>query len=731
MRSLRNESGASLVIVLLLLPVLVLMSALVIDTANWFVHKRHLQTQADAAALAAGRDFQFPCGSGTTSPPDTQIIATAHQYDGTASGAYNAQVGTPAPVPASTYSSTANNVFSVVNGANFFNQTTPNDTDLTGDPCQDKAIDVKMTESNAPSFFNLAGLNFMNLIGAGYINAQARVSIKKLATSGHQLPLAVPSPTPKNVWVTFINEASGAPLAPPFALSSADGLTWSGTSATPVTFTTGVDRVGTVVAMSGTGTTAICGQTGVSCYDSGGNAQPTSPSNGTAYIRGWSGAGTPGVPAAAPIGPRVRTAFFGAGTSPCTDLAFTASSATCSVVLNAQVDWASGIKCSDAGLTLTVVTGGSSSTSPMACPGPAASSATGVWTSGSISVPRNAGPVKFSLAWNQTAGTQPIDDAAYNPKQGSGTCGTGNKACSGDFGQVQRIFSGAYDLGDADTSRSGSINFLEVSDSNGQVTSVEQCNTAPTTCTRTLSVTLSVLGLQNTQTINSPSIHLHLDGTQGDQSLSCGANNGQPDFQAAIADGCPSPPGPYAVNSGDLCPGTSPLTCVHSNPGQKQVADQINARIQCPGPIAAANHDRAAVLAAISSCSKTTCVNPNYWVKGANPPHTIADILGAQPPDPRIVQVFVVPTGSFQSNGSGTDLPIRAFASFYVTGYDGSPCNTSGTNATRGAYDADDAAGTGEIVGHFVAYVEPGTGGSGSGTCNPAQLGDCIAVLTK
>src|SRR3954454_11729860 len=99
MRTARDESGASLVIVLLLLPVLVLMSAFVIETANWFVHKRHLQTQADAAALASARDFQFPCGT-TTSPPDTQIIATAHKYDGTATGAYNAQVGNPAPTPA-------------------------------------------------------------------------------------------------------------------------------------------------------------------------------------------------------------------------------------------------------------------------------------------------------------------------------------------------------------------------------------------------------------------------------------------------------------------------------------------------------------------------------------------------------------------------------------------------------------------------------------------------------
>ena len=33
----------------------------VVDVGNWFVHKRHLQMQADSAALAAAQDFSFPC----------------------------------------------------------------------------------------------------------------------------------------------------------------------------------------------------------------------------------------------------------------------------------------------------------------------------------------------------------------------------------------------------------------------------------------------------------------------------------------------------------------------------------------------------------------------------------------------------------------------------------------------------------------------------------------------
>ena len=33
------------------------MGMLVVDVGNWFIHRRHLQTQVDAAALAAATDF--------------------------------------------------------------------------------------------------------------------------------------------------------------------------------------------------------------------------------------------------------------------------------------------------------------------------------------------------------------------------------------------------------------------------------------------------------------------------------------------------------------------------------------------------------------------------------------------------------------------------------------------------------------------------------------------------
>ena len=60
---IREEHGAALVTVMLWLPLLVLFPIFVIDVGNWFGHHRHLQTQADAAALAAAGDLATSFGA--------------------------------------------------------------------------------------------------------------------------------------------------------------------------------------------------------------------------------------------------------------------------------------------------------------------------------------------------------------------------------------------------------------------------------------------------------------------------------------------------------------------------------------------------------------------------------------------------------------------------------------------------------------------------------------------
>ena len=157
----REEQGAVLVMFVLWLPVLLAFIVLVADVGNWFEHKRHLQMQADAGALAGGGVFTMPCG-------DAQIIATARKYGGdpNAVAPYNVQV--PPTDPA--------NVHVLVNSTDYWNQGGNDYTD-GGPPCAAKMVDLKLTEANLPLFFGvIPGLSIVPAI-----NAHSRVSIRQLS----------------------------------------------------------------------------------------------------------------------------------------------------------------------------------------------------------------------------------------------------------------------------------------------------------------------------------------------------------------------------------------------------------------------------------------------------------------------------------------------------------------------------------------------------------------------
>ena len=69
---LASERGGVLILTALLMPAFLFLLILVLDVGNWYVHKRHLQMQADAAALAGGAYF------GDCFSPDPGKIGRAH-----------------------------------------------------------------------------------------------------------------------------------------------------------------------------------------------------------------------------------------------------------------------------------------------------------------------------------------------------------------------------------------------------------------------------------------------------------------------------------------------------------------------------------------------------------------------------------------------------------------------------------------------------------------------------
>src|SRR4051794_305235 len=138
----RSERGAVVVMLALFAPVAILLAAFALDTGNWFLHKRHLQVQADAGALAAAQEFQ-PC-------VNASIYATAGQYAGAATVTtpggnvtsstplYNPQVGGTAQ----------SHLHTLVNSKTYYSQASPVDTTAVEKaPCEALMVDVKATET--------------------------------------------------------------------------------------------------------------------------------------------------------------------------------------------------------------------------------------------------------------------------------------------------------------------------------------------------------------------------------------------------------------------------------------------------------------------------------------------------------------------------------------------------------------------------------------------------------
>ncbi len=424
-RTVRDERGGVLVMVAVALPMMVLMASFVVDIANWFEHKRHLQMQADAAVLAGAREYAIPCAN-------EPVIAEATAYGG---ATYNAQVGGTPP----------ENVHTLFNSRTYYNQTSNvDDTVVEGTPCDAKMLDVKLTETDLPWFFRVAQVPF--------INAHARVSLMQVDTASGALPVGVPDVNPKKVRVSFIDESNGSVLGTT-DLSKQPGTTnglaiWDN-ALSPLPVTTNARHIGVRVAVGGH-LSATCGDPQVDCFDA-------DSANGLLYARGWTAAGS----GAQPNEPIARSVMLFNGT--CADPYFSAESGTCTVGVRAKVDFGSGDPSAvGAGLTAVV----DRNDYPLTYD-PASDS----WaSSATIPVPPAAGPLPVELEWRETIGTV-----------GSNECkeGGGNK-CKGTFGIVQRTFG-------ASAARSGPIKVAQISeDGSFWANSFERCSTVQPTCTHNL-----------------------------------------------------------------------------------------------------------------------------------------------------------------------------------------------------------------------------------------------------
>jgi hypothetical protein len=524
----RDEKGAVLVMFAVWLPVLLAFIVFVADVGNWFVHKRHLQMQADAGALAGGGVFTCPSG-------DQAIISMARKYAGdpNAVGPYNAQV--PPTDPA--------NVHVLVNSTDYWNQGGNDYTD-GGQPCAAKMVDLKLTEADLPLFFGvIPGLSVVPAI-----NAHARVSIQQLSYAGGGLPIAVPDIDPTKAQAKLIDETTGAVLATTGLANSgvANGLSIWSNSGSPISVPVSTSRIGLRITLSGTSSTT-CGDPLVTCYDLG-------SADGIVHVRGWSSSGS----GAQPNPPLARDARLFPGT--CSDPYFSSAGSTCSIGVSAVVDFGVADP-TTVGARVTAVVGGV--TNPLAYV-----PATGRWESAGnnfFAVAPGVGPLPVELKWEERMTGGSVNGQACT--QG------GNNPCKGSFGTVQRTFS-------ANEARSGPIKLAQVWE-NGSF----WANSFQRGTTHSLVVKIGLVpNLENARDVNDPIVTLRVVGGSQNQSLDCDPN--WSNLADELAFGCRPK---YRPNTGTACPVSAsalwaspePWDCVALQTGSatNQVPKGLNLRI--------------------------------------------------------------------------------------------------------------------------------------------------------
>jgi hypothetical protein len=706
-----DERGAALTIVAVAMLVLVLAVALVLDVANWKVHKRHLQLQADASALAAAGSFSLANCS------DTLLASEAHKYGGPDAGGalalYNEQVG----------GTSASKMHILINSTGYFGDAGAGDN-TDGTPCSKKYIDIKATETDLPWFMGFGGI-------VAKINAHARVSVLQQSSSNSTLPIAVPNPKPTAAGAIFINEATGAVLGT-VALGDV-GVSGSlqmyasapGAHATVQVAT----HTGVVIALSGrpaasfslAGTlTQICQQQLTDCYDA--SADP--PVQGLSYIRGFD----PNPSGAQPNTPKLRTVELLAGG--CSNSAyFSNNTLSCVYDIYARID-----KGDLANAALIAKANGAQlfSSNDAACDNLNQSGVGTCWHA-QISLPPGSGPNDIKMTWEETSGC--LMPAGCTKPNDFCKAGNGNK-CTGDFENgvvIQRAYSARES---ATGSSSGPIKIVKVYKCDTDPTCAQSdLQSYPVDSTHTFGVSIGIAGtLRNATSVSEPLVVLRVKSTTG-QSLDCDPR--YTNLRVEIAKGCrptytpnTGTPDCSTINTATLwgTPQPPPWSCVAVSTGRQpnDISAGLNERLY--------NGD-----ASPSTCAADGTNGHNNWLM-FKPGDPAGDgTYGFPTGDPRVLNAYLTTYGAFSHvNGTSGSVPVTGFGHFYVTGYTGqgggfdNPCypgppsNYSGPNPDN-RVPGDDS---GLIVGHFIFYLDK-IGGDGTEPCDPSSINACVIVMTK
>jgi hypothetical protein len=252
--------------------------------------------------------------------------------------------------------------------------------------------------------------------------------------------------------------------------------------------------------------------------------------------------------------------------------------------------------------------------------------------------------------------------------------------------------------------------------------------------------TLKVSGLNTSAPGDPPTVLRFANSTNHQTGLvDCGQGNGGSSDAQVVYYGCgpgnpffTNPPlNPLFVYSRTNGSGCSPATdgnttgwpngdnqdCVQTTPGQRRVG------IICP-----------LVDRIVNNPYGTNCTGGN--ATGTCPANNWSNTTGSQnilPGDPRAVQMIITSPADFAS-GAGSPqswLPIRKFATFYVTGWDGNikpQCAGNEAFPTKGKRNSDNGA----VWGHWINYEDTaGTPNGQACVIDPASPTNCVPALTR
>ncbi len=713
-----DERGAVLPWFAIWLPALLIVIVLVVDVGNWFVHRRHLQTQVDAAALAGGGRYAFPCSPGinTNIENEAREYAGPHVEDLTLQAQWNDQVG----------STPKAQMHMLINSQKYWNESGWAQYDDGGLPCQAGFLDVKGTEADLPWLIPFGG----SIVPA--INARARVTILAIKSISGSMPIFVRDINPVSGAAIFVSEPTVVGTGGTTKLD-AQYLTKSGScssgfacwnNALEPASVTAAQNNGLVIALSnlprcGIGQTTgclslvgspdtICSQFSVECYWADSNG---AVNRGLVYLRGYT---TPSVSTGQPpeLGD-VQLFGVGGGAATCPVASFDfRETGSCTMQVSADVHLTPGVASGDAEITM-FANGCGNQGCAMTLSGTRYTALVTVDAGETIDPPTTPVEIRWAI---RSASPQTPTTISGN------TCAnsfSNNNPCQGTFNNVQRAFS-ASDL------TSGPIRHADVSEGGLPISSLTLG------ANHSLVASIRLAGSVATDT-SDPAIRLRV--VAGSQAAIDCENNVT--FREEMTRGCrptytfnnrlsaPDPciP-PYGNTQASLFSSPQPWDCVAVGPGAAigQFTDGLFGRVfnggqvctggGCPSPTAA-------------DCNNPDFLGRNNWNPSPNPYlwGVGTGLNGFPSADSRIVILFMVPFGSFRSQGRAL-YPISNFGAFYITdwggnGSDDDPCGSDGS------------VPAGWLSGHFIKYVSSPNVGGGNGACDFSTTTPCVAVLTE